>query len=285
MPHTDPAAESRPSCLFAKVYLSAELVDRFLVDVVHPVVAELVGAGPDQFLYFFFIRYADAMGFHLRLRFFGSRSAVTGEPRKRLLSALRLAVPGLPVANLVLDRYRPEWNRYAGRSGLSVSERLFAASSLAVLDFLKLKLRGATKVSRVEFALVSGEALLDAVGFGPKQRQALFAAGRGGDAPLSAPSEDRPDPAKDLTAALLPILQASFQDPTAYWRGREVRLQASARQMDEEIRRRFGAPVAPALRATLPRLAPSYLHVHYNRIGIMPREEKVLLNARSRFAL
>lgn len=76
---------------------------------------------------FFFIRYADKQGLHIRLRLLPSHAAVRHTVRRQVKASL-------PRAKFV--KYTPEIERYGGPVGLPIAEDVFEASSIAALQLL-----------------------------------------------------------------------------------------------------------------------------------------------------
>jgi thiopeptide-type bacteriocin biosynthesis protein len=115
--------------LYAKLYCPPGLQDRVLAGHLPQLVAA-VDAAVDRW---FFVRYRDDAGHHLRLRFHGD-PAVLGS---RALPALHHWAEGLRRAGLagalVLDTYDPELERYGGPAAIMMAEQVFHADSVAVL--------------------------------------------------------------------------------------------------------------------------------------------------------
>jgi thiopeptide-type bacteriocin biosynthesis protein len=262
-------------CLYSKVYLTREEDDRFLAEVVRPLVRESLGE--QSFRYFFFIRYFDD-GYHLRLRFFGDRASVQGPMRQRILDTLaKSQLPSGP-ARVVVGKYRPELTRYGGKEGVRLAERLFAASSRSILDFLELRAVGKIKASKVEFALASGEAMLDAIGMNKKIRSSFFKLRpqKGGE---NRPAGELSQDIEKLTQALTPAARAAAEAPRTYWEGRSPELHEITGRLYAEIEPWY-RKIPASLRKSLPKLASSYLHMHYNRLALFPAQEVLLRRSR-----
>jgi lantibiotic biosynthesis protein len=251
----------RPSCLFVKVYLDPQDMDSYLCDVVKPLVAATLGQS--GFQYFYFVRYHDR-GFHLRLRFFGDRSWVLGNKRREILSMLNSPV----VKEIEVSKYRPEWKRYGGKQGMAIAEKLFAASSKIALEFLSLKANSKT-ISRAEFALASGETLLNAIGLSSSERSKLFVGLSSIDLSVLGATG----------SALTEISNQVIKDPRNFWKARDSALRDITLAFHAEIRRWYKdkSQLPKSVRDSLPKLALSYLHMHCNRLGIKVSEERVLV--------
>jgi thiopeptide-type bacteriocin biosynthesis protein len=118
--------------LYAKLYCPQEMQDRILAGHL----PQLVTAVDDAVDRWFFVRYRDDAGHHLRLRFHGD-PAILGS---RVLPALHHWAEGLRRAGLagvlVLDTYDPELERYGGPAAIVTAEQVFHADSMAVLTQL-----------------------------------------------------------------------------------------------------------------------------------------------------
>nr|WP_255519034.1 lantibiotic dehydratase [Kitasatospora sp. SID7827] len=119
--------------LFARIGAVETRHDEILADRL----PELLARVPGQVDRWFFVRYRDPAP-HLRLRFHGEPSALTGE----LLPALHDWAHGLRrsglAADLRLEGYAPEADRYGGPEVLADAERVFHADSLVALAALRL---------------------------------------------------------------------------------------------------------------------------------------------------
>ncbi len=121
--------------LFAKLYCGTSDADGILRELVPPLVDELRSTGAAA--QWFFIRYSDP-DWHLRLRFRGEPSRLTGDvvPALRRHVLPKLEDGGL--RRIVLDTYDREVDRYGGPYAIEAVERYFEADSDAVLDVLRL---------------------------------------------------------------------------------------------------------------------------------------------------
>lgn len=262
------APAPRPFCLFVKAYLPWQEADAFLAKIAAPWAAQAVETG--GFESFFFIRYADPER-HVRLRLFGSRAAILGAPRRKALEALERQAPAFS-AKLVPSKYRPEWGRYGGRAGMRAAEKIFVASSRSILDFLQLREAG-LETSKVEFALATGEMLLEALGMGREQRDAAFRP----FARAGLPADDSGVVAS-FEKTLAPLLAKASLDPRGYWDESQAPLKALAGRFYaalDPVRAEWPALDAE-LTHSLPMLAQSYLHMHYNRLGLSQLQERLI---------
>lgn len=119
--------------LYAKLYTGTASADEVLAEIVAPLVASQKKSSKG----WFFIRYGDPQ-WHVRLR-------LRGDPKHLAAKALpalhELATPLLGdgrVSRLQLDTYERETERYGGPDGIELAEALFQADSDAVLSIVEL---------------------------------------------------------------------------------------------------------------------------------------------------
>lgn len=124
-------------CVQFNLYASERVLDEILHSRVGPLVRELQGSGVlDRW---FFIRYADARGAHLRLRFFPKAQGGAGQ----VLEATTRHLSGLVTAGILslvtAETYRPEVERYQRPwIRMDEAERIFCADSEMALKFAAL---------------------------------------------------------------------------------------------------------------------------------------------------
>jgi thiopeptide-type bacteriocin biosynthesis protein len=249
---------------YVDAFLPEELQDKFLREVVRPLNTSVLEEG--SFDRFFFVRY-NIPSHHLRLRWFGPRSCVLGQPREKVLARLRAVSRDFRPLSVDPARYRPEWVRYGGREGVRLAERIFAASSEAVLEFLELR-HSRPKLSMAEFALVSGEALLDGLGVRSKARGLAFRR-----------HPPRPEKVRPETSPILVKIAASAAaNPRAYWSRRDQGVQRIIDRLYESL-----VPLRAAYRklrrndqAFHESVRSSYLHMHFTRLGLSRSLEDTL---------
>jgi thiopeptide-type bacteriocin biosynthesis protein len=214
----------------------------------------------------FFIRYQDSSP-HLRLRFHGAPPALAADLLSTLHDwAVELRRAGL-AADLRLESYAPETDRYGGPGLLADAERVFHADSLVTLAALRLA-RAERSLSRELVAAVNTAGIardfLSGIADGPsvgawlaaaypksEQHHQAFRTHRA--AALRAIGSDGPS---SPAGGLLPA------DPalTAAWQQRATVLAAYAARLD----RSSADPVLASL-----------LHMSHNRLaGIDPEAER-----------
>jgi thiopeptide-type bacteriocin biosynthesis protein len=252
--------------LFAKLYTGPATADKVLRDVVRPVVERVLPAGAADG--WFFIRYGDP-DWHLRLRFHGDPARLGGE----VLPALQMAAAPLlhdgQLWRVQLDTYEREVERYGGAAGIVLAERLFQADSEAALALAELLAEDARGEVRWRLALVGMDLLLGDLGFDLEARRAVvhrardaFAAEFHADAEFGhqLAAKFRPE-RKGLEALLGPAAVAD----TPYAAALEV-LRRRSRALAPMMTGLRACARASRLSVPLTELAPSYLHMHANRM-------------------
>jgi thiopeptide-type bacteriocin biosynthesis protein len=252
--------------LYAKLYTGPATLDQILLDLVRPVVEAVRGSGAaDQW---FFIRYGDP-DWHLRLRFHGEPARLHGEVLPALQAAAAPLLDDDRLWRVQFDTYEREVERYGGADGIVLAERLFHADSEAALALAVLLGEDARGDTRWRLALLGMDLLLTDLGFDLDTRRAVVRAAR-----------DRFGAEHRVDADFKHQLGQKFRPER---RGLEALLDLNPGGDDrlgpglETFRRRSArlAPVAAELRerarsgrlsVPLTELAPSYLHMHANRL-------------------
>jgi len=253
--------------LYAKLYTGPSTADHVLREVIRPLTQEaLSSGGADRW---FFVRYADPDP-HLRLRIHGAPDDLHGQVWPTLQTSLAPLLEDGWLFRIQLDTYEREVERYGGPEGITLAERLFHVDSEAVLALVERLERGDEGLEeRWRLALRGTDMLLSDLGLDIEGKRALIQRAREGLAqPLRADKalerqlgskfrQERPrwegllDPAQDEASPLWPGL-------------------AVLRRRSEQL-----APIIADLRALagtdrlsvpLPDLAPSYIHMHINRL-------------------
>jgi thiopeptide-type bacteriocin biosynthesis protein len=120
--------------VYAKLYVPVHAADDLLVRNVSPLVEDLRRKlSVDRW---FFVRYDDAMGFHVRLRLHSDSSNATAL-RESFLFAAEQWFRDDRITRYVLDTYDPEYERYGGVENLEATERFFTYDSDTCLALLK----------------------------------------------------------------------------------------------------------------------------------------------------
>jgi thiopeptide-type bacteriocin biosynthesis protein len=156
--------------VYARLYTGEGLVERLLLDVVRPLVADILRSIP--IANWHFVRYHDA-DHHVRLRFSCPSADARALCRERVdLCLLEASRDGL-IHKAEYGTYEREVERY-GEAGIELAERAFTIDSAAVLDLVHAY-PGDQGHSMREQLLVPGiEWLLAALGLdGPAREQVL----------------------------------------------------------------------------------------------------------------
>jgi thiopeptide-type bacteriocin biosynthesis protein len=143
------------------------------------------------FDYFFFIRYRDEGGHHLRLRFFNKDLTNQLSLVKEVMQALQPFIDNGSIENVLLDSYSRETERY-GETLIEQTEQLFYNDSVAIIKLIGLLTdSGDPEKYRPLIALRGVDALLSDFNFSIaekvlllKQMAASYFAEFGGGLPL-----------------------------------------------------------------------------------------------------
>ena len=111
---------------YARVYTGASYSDRVLNEYIHPVMNSEDGVRIGEW---FFVRYEDVDGEHLRLRFRASDESQKQLAISKVGRSLEAARKALWVSRIVWDEYIPESERYGGSQTLEICQRLFHLDS------------------------------------------------------------------------------------------------------------------------------------------------------------
>lgn len=262
-----PVRESFPpgsEWLYVKLYTGTSTADAVLREVVLPVVRK-AGAACDHW---YFIRYADP-DWHLRVRFHGEPEALHREVLPRLHAAAAPFLDDGRVWALRLDTYQRETARYGGAEGIALAERLFAADSEAVLRIVATLEGDEGTDARWRLALLGAHRLLEDLGLDLEGRSRVatrlresWSREHRADLRLKRQLGDRH---RQERSALDALLSRSAEAEALYAPGFAALDQRSAaiRPLVAELRRR---EQAGGLEATVEAMAPSYLHMHVNRM-------------------
>jgi len=129
----------------------------------------------------FFLRYVDERGFHLRLRFRAraDRVSALSEQATTMCRRALQQLPSLPASDyypmvppsdrifklppgvttgIETDRYEPEHDKFGGERGMPISEDLFEASSRIALEVLREEDRGILSRKTIAPCLMQGVA-------------------------------------------------------------------------------------------------------------------------------
>jgi len=257
--------------LYAKLYTGHATADQILTDAIAPIVQQLShDVGPAGAPIWFFLRYSDP-SWHVRFRVRGEPAWLAGELLPKLAAQTRAMLDDGRMWRLQLDTYERELERYGGPTGIELAERLFSADSACAVDILGMLAGDAGSDARWRLAFRGTDQLLDDLGFDLATRLTLMRRVRDGFA-----REHR----LDTSVAL----QRGLGDKYRKERAALDALLDRTGDADSELspgldrlaaRSLANAPIIAELRAAEQRgalalpvldLAPSYVHMHINRM-------------------
>ncbi|MFE5121631.1 lantibiotic dehydratase [Streptomyces sp. NPDC056669] len=128
--------------LYGKLYTYAGRQDEVLTEHL----PRLLAALPPAVDRWFFIRYAEPAGAHLRLRFHGDPATLHGELTPGVLDWVEQLRDLRLAGAFVIDGYEPETHRYGGHEAIEAAETVFHHDSVAALEQLRLRAAGAVTV-------------------------------------------------------------------------------------------------------------------------------------------
>lgn len=252
--------------LYCKLYTGKATADVVLREVVAPAVHRALADGAATS--WFFIRYGDP-DWHLRVRLQGDPRVLHERARPLLeQAAAPLLATGL-IAKVQFDTYERETERYGGPHGIGLAEQLFAADSEAVLALVDALEGDEGAEARWKLCLTGIDRLLTDLGFDAPAKLQLLDGMRRGFAqefevgkPLRVQLDRKFREARPEFAGLL-APEWSEEHPLSP--GFEIFRQRSEQlaPIAAELR---GREAAGELTATLAEMAPSYVHMHVNRL-------------------
>ena len=259
-PNTDRRARSAfvpgSEWLYAKLYTGRATADAILAEAIAPLVEDLPA--------WFFIRYGDPH-WHVRFRARGEPAWLTAQVLPRLAEAVRPLVADGRVWRMQLDTYEREMQRYGGAAGIELSERAFHADSVCVIAIVSMLAGDEGSDLRWRLALRGIDQLLDDLGFELAAKQQLM-------------SHLRESFAREHSVDKHVMFQRALGDR---FRKERVALDAILDHANDanaeyapaiecfEKRSQANAQIVGELRAakvSIEELAPSYVHMHANRI-------------------
>jgi thiopeptide-type bacteriocin biosynthesis protein len=200
----------------------------------------------------FFVRYADPHP-HLRLRFRGSPQRLTEALFPRLCSWATGLVKNGRCLEFAFDTYQREVERYGGATAMIIAEELFAADSRAAVELLGHM----PTVDRTALCVVSVGDLLDSL-YADKSSRLTW---------LKEAVNSRKDAGVEYRATRDTLI-AVVRDPSQLDASIPEAL-ASRRAAVKCIAARLGRLDADAaLSQPLSRVYGSYVHMHFNRLGL-----------------
>lgn len=122
------------SWFYVCIYGARALQDDVIRHHLPALLAVAADAGMDRW---FYVRYTDEGGHHVRLRLHGEQDKLSAIGTTVIDALMRLQDDRL-VGRWVVDDYDPEVERYGGTKAMSAAEQLFAADSEAALQLLRI---------------------------------------------------------------------------------------------------------------------------------------------------
>lgn len=266
-------------CLYTVLHAPRERLEPLLLDHVAPILHAVRDDPALESL--FFVRYSEPR-WQLRVRVLGERAWVEGPVRARFEACVNALTRSGAIEGHAFAQYDREWERYGGREGMALAERLFTLDSLAALDLLEAERSGGLARSRREWSVALVDRMLTAAGLEPDERAAFYR--RGWEWALGPEGWDADDLAvlerrfEALRPGLERLLLGPGPAPEALWGG----------AAPAAIAERFLAAAGPVLRevragcaAGRIRQVPTYLYWSYahmltNRLGIESTAEAIL---------
>jgi class I lanthipeptide synthase len=252
--------------LYVKFYTGPATADEVLRDALKPVVEQALASGAAKS--WFFIRYGDPE-WHLRVRFRGQPDRLRDEVWPLLHDAIAPMTADGRIWRVQLDTYEREVERYGGPVGVELAERLFQADSEAVLSIAARLAQDAAGELRWRAALIGMNRLLDELGFRPEEKRTLmrrirdsFAKEFRVDAEQARKLAEKYRPLRTELASIIDANSTTDRNvPEAlagFAQGSTALTEAIAQIRAAERNGRLTHPLFD--------LAPSYLHMHANRI-------------------
>jgi lantibiotic biosynthesis protein len=252
--------------LYLKLYTGSSTADGLLREVVTPVARAALAEGAADG--WFFIRYGDPE-WHLRLRFHGRPADLGGRLLPRLHAELDPRLADGRLWKVQLDTYEREVERYGGPEGMLLSESIFEADSEAVLAIVEMLEGDEGADVRWRIALRGIDMLLTDLGLEGEERMRTlrgmkesFAREFGGGKNLRVQLDQR---FRKEGRSLVPLLDPAGDEASELAPALAVLHRRSERlaPVCAELRAREGAG---RLNQSIADLAPSFIHMHVNRL-------------------
>lgn len=119
--------------LYVKIYSGPKFLDEFLLGDVYDAVSELLTS--KKIDKFFFVRYSDELGYHLRLRFH-INAIDCGYVINVLYTLFEEHIKSRSISKIIYDTYSRELERY-GDEAIQSIETIFSCNSLMILFRLR----------------------------------------------------------------------------------------------------------------------------------------------------
>ena len=144
--------------LYYKIYCGAKIADNFLSEELKSITESLQASYLIK--KWFFIRYSDNQGLHLRIRFEIANEEAITKISNQLFNATKKYIDDGLIHKIQLDTYDREIERY-GKSTMALSETFFFLDSQNILNFIDLIEGDEGELYRWLFALKNTDAIFD----------------------------------------------------------------------------------------------------------------------------
>lgn len=253
-------------CLYARVFAAADSLDALLTGTLATVLADTAVSR------WFFVRYRDGGGHHLRLRLFGEPNALRGEVLAALHAALSPELASGRVSTWDVGTYVREVERYGGPAGMVAAEEVFWADSAAAFRVVSALAASEAEADKLRWrhALAAAHRLLDDFALPLEERavllrnwtagwQARLTRGRGG---LQGPLATRYREHRATVESLLGDADPGTLLPPAFHEALEER----SRRLAAPVFRLRALEAAGALAQPLSTVIESFAHMGMNRL-------------------
>jgi thiopeptide-type bacteriocin biosynthesis protein len=254
--------------LYLKLYCHRQVEDDLIGGPIRDLGEQMLGS--ELAKDWFFVRYSDPDP-HLRIRFRGDAEQLAGDGIHRVcVWAAELMSRG-SCQRFSFDTYDRELERYGGPQGTAVAEEVFGADSRAVAQILNVLQSRRVSLDRTNVAVLTVDALLHGLGLSEvarlewcrsqlRSRQEASLDYRHHKASLRSllgdPEVLRGEPGDEELLATLVVLREQLRPLVE-------------RLHTEDALRELTRPPA--------NLHGSFVHLHFNRIGIDRRSERTVL--------
>lgn len=264
--------------VYLKLYLAATSSTDLLTEFVAPFAKEV-----DRLESWFFIRYADPRPHvRFRLRFDSSHDAIAS--MGQIAGWITTLVRSQVVSNVSLDVYEREIERYGGGAGILLSEQLFAADSLAIIEALRDITPDRVEDAVMLRAMLLVDQLLVAAGLSEEERRDLLVSIRSGQ---SGTFGHRESAVRAFLRQKHESLKTTIRDPAPWL---EANTSTSFRRA-YQAREKTATVISSALRSlnkdqrltvTLESVLSSFVHMTCNRLGLDREQEYDVIMALER---
>ena len=273
-------ASEDQGCLYSILYAPRERLEEILDRLVRPVAAEIQHHPDLDSL--FFVRFSEPR-WQLRFRVLGQPAWVHGPLRDLVERRVRELETGGGLEGHELTRYDREYDRYGGKLGMSLAEKLFHLDSLACLEIVRLDRDGSLAKSRREYAMGLVDRFLDLARFSAEDRIEFYKFGYAWALERGTWSQDDLNALEERFQKIRGGLEKLFletkvEDPAQFHGGPEVAAVAGhflerARPVVETILHEHRAG---RIEQDLRFLFWSYAHMMTNRLGVEAMPEAIL---------